>query len=147
MTPAEMDAALTLAEEASKRADAATPGPWLHFAVTGQSRGSTFLGIYTADAQQVIVSDCDGLDTAEFLCAARQDVPALAHLIRRLVDEVLTLRAVLADATAESAMYERGVRDALAAVEAADDSYSADGGSTRRGIVRALAAVRALLPP
>jgi hypothetical protein len=145
VTHADIDAALAFARAASARADAATPGPWLHVAVTGRVRRSAALNIYTADVQQLIVSDSDTLDTAEFIAAARSDVPALAGAVRRLANEVRTLRAILSDATSESAMYAQGVRDSLAVVEAVD--ASADGGSsTRHGVFLALGAVRTLLP-
>jgi hypothetical protein len=121
MTEEEIKAALTLAAEAKTRADAATPGPWLHVAVTGQTRRSTALNIYTADVQQLIVSDSDTLDTAEFIAAARRDVPALADLVRRLADELLIVRAILSDAMSESRMYRHGyeqaVKDALPEVD------------------------------
>ncbi len=147
MTEADIKAALTLAREAQARADAATPGPWLHIAVTGQARGSTSLDVYTANGHDLITRDCDDLDTAEFLAAARSDVPALADLVRRLAGEVLTLRAILSDATSESRMYEQGVRDSLAAIEA----IGTQGVRSLPGFAVSwrdvLAAVRALLEP
>lgn len=148
MTHDDIKAALALAAVAKARARAATRGPWLHVAVTGQTRRSTALNIYTADVQQVIVSDADTLDTAEFIAASRQDVPALADAVRLLADELLTTWAALSDMKSESGMYAIGVRDSLAAVERIDCLHPlmADPlGLLGKSVV--LGAVRALLPP
>jgi hypothetical protein len=140
VTPDDINAALALAADAQARADAATPGPWVAVAHHDQDCFSVVVRGTVRYVAGVMVSE----PTADFIAAVRQDVPALADAVRRLADEVRTLRAILSDATSESSMYAQGVRDALAAVETVD--ASADGGSsTRQGVFLARDAVRALL--
>lgn len=101
--PLDLDKLRTSAHAALERAEKATPGKWLQ-----QNGGSFKDGHYHIDEYFVmrdqddvaICADCLDPDTcnpsqanADFIAAARQDVPNLAESALTLCDEVERLRA------------------------------------------------------
>ncbi len=151
MNDEDIKAALALADEAQARADAATQvadRPWTHNGADAvwlqESPGVDDVLICLTRAEMYVSLTVDLVEriaNGRFIAHARQDVPALCDLVRDLAAEVLVLRAVLADAQKESAMYEKGVRDALVVVEECCQATSRH--STYAN--RAIDAVRALL--
>lgn len=96
-----------------ERAEAATPGPWDHRPVAN----------FILDAGgNVLIGDDMGRANAQFIAAARTDVPALCDEIDRLRaerDALLTPCEQFPEATEYREQVRRGEKDALSAAEEA----------------------------
>lgn len=93
-------AARTLAQEALARAEAATPRPWRSI---DRGHGHIIGGPETDSIAWVSTSTCvpghsidraESAANADFIAAARQDVPDLAALVLRLIDALERVEAL-----------------------------------------------------
>ena len=83
------------------RCDAATPGPWVARLVYNAVYGAEAEGVRSEPDGTMICGPGfphPGAEDAEFIAAARADVPALLEEISRLREEVSVLRDLLVDA-------------------------------------------------
>ena len=97
---------LALAAAAEQRANAATPGPWIHlpecaneYKIASQARPPMSFGFYEP-------RDCRA--DLNFIAHARQDVPALAASVR---EQAATIAALQAKLTEALALAEAGYRE------------------------------------
>lgn len=109
MPPAEtldLDAIRAAATAARERSRAATPGPWLA-ADDSSDTNDPCWSVDAGDAAGGCVAPFQTKANAEFIAAARSDVPTLATGALVLADELTRLRAaVVAHLAAESALDE-----------------------------------------
>lgn len=93
----DLEAARKTAEEAQRRADKATPGPW---EVTGGHNRDRYSVRVIDNPRRAVTGwgrvESDLVD-AEFIAEARSDVPALCALIRDMADEIGRYQKILAD--------------------------------------------------
>lgn len=105
MDPSKLTAYRDAAAAAAARADKATPGPWFRDSCemcTGVSKGTC------AADREFFIADDTTYANAEFIAAARDDIPTLATAVDELCAEVERLQCE----------YARGRADERAAVVA-----------------------------
>ena len=117
---------IALADAAEQRANAATPGPWIHlpecaneYKIASQARPPMSFGFDEPPDDGLeplgIGQTCQGDCRADlnFVAHARADVPALAAAVREQAATIAALQTKLTEALAlAEAGYEEGVADA-----------------------------------